>query len=145
MNADLDAFLQEAEGRRFRDGTWDCSLMVAAWVKRVTGIDGASPWRGRYSTRLGWLRILKREGGIESVIAKGAALAGLAETSEPKRGDIGVARQPNGELMAGICLGRGWASAGPSGLATVVAQPVRVWRVEPPQTSDRPHWPLGPA
>lgn len=126
----LGGFLAEAECKRFRDGTWDCALMVAAWVERATGIDGASPWRGRYSTRLGWLRILKREGGIEGAIAKGAALAGLSETTEPRRGDIGIARQPNGELMAGICLGDRWASAGLNGLAACCAVPVRAWRVD---------------
>lgn len=128
--ADLDAFLEEAAGKRFQDGTWDCALMVAAWVERVKGIDGASPWRGRYATRIGWLRILKREGGIEAVIAKGAALVGLSETNEPRRGDIGIARQPNGDLMAGISLGERWASAGTRGLAVCLASPVRAWRVD---------------
>lgn len=128
--AELDDFLSEASAKRFHDGTWDCALMVAAWVERVKGVDGASPWRGRYATRIGWLRILKREGGIEAVIARGAALAGLTETSEPRRGDIGIARQPNGELMAGIYLGQRWASAGARGLAVCVADPVRAWRVE---------------
>lgn len=126
----LDAFLEDASAKRFQDGRWDCGLMVAAWVERMTGVDGASPWRGRYATRIGWLRILKREGGIEAVIAAGAALAGLTETKEPKRGDIGVARLPNGELMAGICLGERWASAGLNGLAACCAEPVRAWRVE---------------
>ena len=128
--AELDRFLEEASGKRFHDGSWDCALMVAAWVERATGIDGASPWRGHYRTRIGWLRILKRQGGIEGVIAKGAALAELVETSSPRRGDIGIARQPNGELMAGICLGDRWASAGTRGLAACVAEPVRVWRVD---------------
>lgn len=128
--AELTAFLKEAEGRRFDDGTWDCALMVAAWVERAKGVDGATPWRGRYSTRLGWARILKREGGIEAVIARGADLAGLPETTEPRRGDIGIARLPNGDLMAGICLGRLWASAGTNGLAASVVEPVRAWRVD---------------
>lgn len=128
--AELDAFLEEAAATRFHDGTWDCALMVAAWVERVTGKDGATPWRGRYATRIGWMRILKRAGGIEAVIAQGTALAGLEETREPRRGDIGVARQPNGELMAGICLGDRWASAGTRGLAACVAEPVRTWRVD---------------
>lgn len=126
----LDAFLAEAEGRRFQDGTWDCALMVAAWVERATGVDGAAPWRGRYATRIGWLRILKREGGIGAVITKGAALAGLSETSNPRRGDIGLARQPNGDLMAGLCLGDRWASAGVRGLAVCRADTVRAWGVE---------------
>lgn len=128
--AELDAFLDEASRRRFQDGTWDCALMVAAWVERVRGVDGASPWRGRYSTRIGWLRILKREGGIEAVIARGAALAGLVETGNPQRGDIGIAERPNGERIAGIFLGERWASAGTRGLAACVAAPVRVWRVD---------------
>lgn len=128
--AELDAFLEEAAAKRFRDGTWDCALMVAAWVERATGVDGASPWRARYSTRRGWVRILKREGGIEAVIAQGAALAGLSEAPRPRRGDIGIARQPNGELMAGICLGDRWASAGLRGLAVCQAETVRAWRVD---------------
>lgn len=130
--AELDAFLAEAEGREFIDGTWDCALMVAAWVERVTGIDGAASWRAHYSTRFGWLRILKREGGIEAVIAKGAAAANLKETATPVRGDIGVARLPSGDLMAGICLGERWASAGMNGLAVCRAAPVRAWRVDCP-------------
>lgn len=130
--AELDRFLEEATARRFQDGTWDCGLMVAAWVERATGIDPATPWRGRYETRIGWLRILRREGGIEAVIAAGASLAGLIEAAKPKRGDVGIARQPNGELMAGICLGARWASAGLTGLAVCAAEPVRAWRVECP-------------
>lgn len=127
--AELDDFLREAEGKRFIDGVWDCCLFPADWVQRVTGIDGAAPWRGRYHTRIGWLRILKRDGGIEGVLAKGAALAGLTETTEPGRGDIGVARLPSGVLMAGICLGDRWASVGARGLSAARAETVRAWSI----------------
>lgn len=127
--AELDDFLRLAEGREFIDGTWDCCLFPAAWVQRVTGIDGAAPWRGRYRTRLGWARILKREGGIEGVLSKGAALAGLTETTEPKRGDIGVACLPSGALMAGVFLGVRWGSVSGRGVAAARAKTVKAWSV----------------
>jgi hypothetical protein len=130
--AELDAFLEEALAKRFQDGTWDCALMVAAWVERVTGVDGAAPWRGQYDTRTGWLRILQREGGIEGVIAKGAALAGMVETDEPIRGDIGVIDFGQGP-MGGIYLGQSWAAAGFRGLAVQRATVVKAWRFSCPQ------------
>lgn len=129
--ASLDTFLEEALAKSFHDRDWNCALMVATWVERATGIDPAGPWRGRFTTRLGWLRILKREGGLVAVMAKGAALAGLTETNEPKRGDVGVVRQRGGVDTACICLGSRWAFTDARGLGVRGGEPVKAWVVEP--------------
>lgn len=126
--AELNDFLSEAEACQFSDGVWDCCLFPAAWVERVTGIDGASPWRGRYRTPLGWARILKREGGIEGVLSTGAAIAGLTETTEPRRGDIGVIKTTGGPVAA-ICLGQRWVVASSRGLWVRAAPVLRSWSV----------------
>lgn len=126
--AELDRFLAEAEAKAFKDGVWDCCLFPAAWVKRVTGIDGAAPWRGRYRTRLGWLRILKREGGVIGVMSRGAALAGLTETTTPMRGDIGVVHVADVETAA-VFLGGRWATAGPAGIVAIQVPFVKAWSV----------------
>lgn len=126
----LSAFLAQAEARTFDDGTWDCCLFPAAWVQLVTGIDGAAPWRGRYTTALGWARILRAEGGVGAVMARGAALAGLTATVDPRRGDIGVIALPSPvDAVGAVCIGSRWAIASRSGLAVVTAPVLAAWRV----------------
>ncbi len=124
----LNTFLAQAEGKRFQPGTWDCCLLVADWVKANTGIDGASPWRGRYATRIGYLRHLKAGGGVAGVVARGADLAGLSRTDEPRRGDIGVIEATDGPTAA-ICLGSRWMTVGRKGVAVVTAGAVTAWGV----------------
>lgn len=124
----LTEFLARAEARRFQPGEWDCCLMVADWVRECTGIDGAAPWRGRYRTVQGFLRHLRAGGGVEGVMSQGAALAGLRETMEPKRGDIGVI-EAAGAKVGAICTGRQWVAVGQRGLSAIAAEPLRAWRV----------------
>lgn len=126
--AELDGFLRSAEAKRFQDGVWDCCLFPADWVLAVTGIDGASPWRGRYHARIGWLRILSRDGGMLAVVERGAQIAGLSETTTPARGDIGVIETANGPVGA-ICLGERWAVASSRGLWVRRAACLKAWSV----------------
>ena len=125
----LDQFLEEATARRFRDGEWDCQLFPAEWVRRVTGLDPAAAWRGRYSTALGRERILKRDGGPLAVMTRGAESVGLQRTDEPKRGDVGLIRL-DGRDYGAVCLGERWALVTKSGLAAVKPDEIlRAWRV----------------
>lgn len=124
----LSAFVAEAERKRFQPGTWDCCLMVADWVRENTGIDGAEPWRGRYATRLGYLRHLKAGGGVEGVVSRGAGLAGLATTNAPRRGDIGIIETDQGPTAA-ICLGSRWMTTGRHGVAVMKTAASTAWRV----------------
>lgn len=46
----LFAYLSEIRetGRRFRPGRFDCALYAAEWVRRCSGKDLLTPWRGSY-------------------------------------------------------------------------------------------------
>lgn len=125
----LDRFLETWASRPFREGERDCALQVADWVRINTGIDPAADLRGRYSTPTGMVRLLRRRGGLCAVMTACAEIAGLEETAEPVRGDVGLIRLPGGQEVAGICTGRLWAVAASSGLFGSRAEVVRAWRI----------------
>ncbi|WP_109464410.1 DUF6950 family protein [Albibacillus kandeliae] len=58
----LMSYLVRAARRPFKEGEHDCALFLAGGVEAMTGEDYAAPYRGRYSTTLGGLRILKKDG-----------------------------------------------------------------------------------
>ncbi|MEH6676124.1 DUF6950 family protein [Phenylobacterium sp.] len=126
----LDQFLEDAAARSFRDGEWDCQLFPAEWVRRVTGLDPAAEWRGRYRTVLGRERILKREGGPLAVMTRGAESVGLQRTNDPRRGDVGLIRVA-GRHYGAVCLGARWAVVDAMrGLAVTKPDAVlRAWEV----------------
>lgn len=126
----LDAFLIEMTRSPFVDGRQDCALTVADWVVRATGApDPARDLRGRYASPLGRERLLKRLGGLEAVMTGCAARAGLTETANPVRGDVGLI-EAFGRLFAAIYLGRLWAVKSQLGLSAVSAgRVVKAWRV----------------
>ncbi|PYE89572.1 DUF6950 family protein [Phyllobacterium leguminum] len=43
-------------------GEYDCALFAADAIKAMTGEDIAAPYRGRYKTLIGGLRLLKKDG-----------------------------------------------------------------------------------
>lgn len=126
----LDTFLERMAGTEFVDGAADCALTVAGWVIVATGCpDPVSHLRGRYRTPLGRERLLRRLGGLEAVMAECAVRAGLEETANPVRGDVGLIVWGRVELAA-ICLGERWAVKSSAGVTVGRADKVvRAWRV----------------
>lgn len=104
----------------FAWGRSDCAIVLADYVRDLTGKDGAAHLRGRYTTKAGCNRIsgfIRR--GLVTVVGECAAKAGLLECSAPQRGDIGVLQFTERALAGGICLGSGrWAVKSPDGLLT---------------------------
>jgi hypothetical protein len=109
MRADLTAFLRRAAGEPFRFGEWDCAMTLANWVREVSGEDPAPMLRGRYRTRLGWMRIVKREGGLVALVGALAFGAGMKPTDRPAPGDVGVVEVPGVGHAGAIRTARGWA------------------------------------
>ncbi len=60
--ARLQDYLQKVSRTPFEDGVNDCALFLAGGVEAMTGKDYAAPYRGRYTTIRGGMRILKRAG-----------------------------------------------------------------------------------
>lgn len=128
-------FLATAARTPFQWGVFDCSLMLADWVKVRRGFDPAAHLRGRYRTALGCARVLRREGGVLGVVRACAAIAGLDEARTPCAGDVGVVAaitadpRRQGSQVGAICTGSRWAVLGEAGLIVAPMVPLAAWRV----------------
>lgn len=94
-------------------GQHDCCLFAAAALEAQTGVDLAAPWRGRYTTFRGGLRLIRKAGHADLA----ALLAGhLSETPvlEAQPGDIVVLASAEGPAM-GVVQGAGVYCLGPDG------------------------------
>ncbi len=110
-------------------GQNDCCLFTANWMLDLTGIDGGAPWRGTYSTEAECLAVLERDGGILSVMERGAGLVGL-QPRAPLRGDVAaiLVGMPGGRgLIGAVCLGSRWATMSNRGLRMIRADHVKAW------------------
>ena len=58
----LHGYLQDVARTPFKPGSNDCALFLAGAVEAMRGVDYAAPYRGRYTTITGGLRILRRDG-----------------------------------------------------------------------------------
>lgn len=60
--SELINYLAASARLPFEMGKHDCALFAADAIKAMTGEDPAAVWRGRYTTMLGGLRVLRKEG-----------------------------------------------------------------------------------
>jgi len=58
----LQEYLLKVARTPFKEGVNDCALFLAGGVAAMTGVDYAAPYRDRYTTTRGGLRILRRDG-----------------------------------------------------------------------------------
>lgn len=129
--ADLARYLRDGASLPFVWGERDCCLWACEWVRARRGVDPSAPLRGRYSTGAGALRHVDRGGGLEALVRRRFAAAGLSETAAPEPGDVGVieAAATGMGLALAIRTANGWAAKSPAGV-TVAAFPCRVaWSV----------------
>lgn len=119
----LSACVEGALHRPFEWGRQDCALFAADVVQAMTGVDPAREWRGRYSTRIGAARILRKIIGANGE-------TGLAGKYFPEiapvlaaDGDVAVVDQ-DGRRVLGVILGPMFGSPGPDGLAFVPSDEV---------------------
>ena len=132
MESSLRQFLREAYGMPFVYGERDCALWVCDWIRLCRGIDPGAAFRGRYRTRLGCARLLRREGGLLDLASRVFAAAGLVSIDgwQLQPGDVGCVATEDGPALA-IDAGHGrWAWKGCAGLLVSARWPeLRVWRI----------------
>ncbi|WP_342163082.1 DUF6950 family protein [Methylobacterium sp. SD21] len=123
------AFLRQAAREPFVWGVSDCALFMADWVRIARGMDPAASLRGRYRCHLGAARHIRRLGGIEAMGRALAAQAGLAETNDPRAGDIGLVSDPLAGPLFAVRTAIGWAAKGPRGIALGAFPAIVAWSV----------------
>lgn len=101
--ARLVAYLAGIAARPLDYGVHDCGLGLAAGaVEAMTGIDHAAPFRGRYTTLRGGLRILRKAGYANHVEYAALVLGREVHPAFAQMGDICVVPD---ELTGGQALG----------------------------------------
>lgn len=127
----LAPFIREAAAAPFAFGDWDCSMFLANWIRAVTGFDPAAELRGRYRTRLGWLRLVTREGGLEALVGRLVVAAGMTPIAigEACLGDVALAELPPVERgrVGAILAGDRWIMKLAGGLTAGRPRIVRAW------------------
>ncbi|WP_225768500.1 hypothetical protein [Inquilinus sp. Marseille-Q2685] len=114
----------------FAWGRMDCTCWVADWVKARTGADAMAAWRGRYRSRLGQARLLRRgAGGPTGAASRGLQAIGVAEIDPPaaRPGDIGIIETVDGPAMA-LRGQLGWLAKTGDGLYRCPAA-IKAWRL----------------
>ena len=109
----LAQFIEQRREQPFAWAVNDCCIFAADWVAVCTGTDHAQPWRGRYSSGLGAVRVLNEAGGVEALVDA----LGLQRVTPQQagRGDI-VAQEAGRGITLGICLGVTTAFVAKTGL-----------------------------
>lgn len=122
------AAIAEAHTRHFAWGSHDCATWAFDLRRDLTaGPDHAALWRGRYTTPLGAVRVMRRLGW--SSLEEGArALLGAPRDTVllAQRGDLVLGGDPE---AFGVCLGAHASFVGPDGLTYLPLSACRLaWR-----------------
>ncbi|KGJ88689.1 DUF6950 family protein [Colwellia psychrerythraea] len=122
--------IKDYKDKPFVWGENDCCLFAANTVLVLTGKDLAEEFRGKYHTKLGAARALKKHGftSIEQLLTAklGQSIAPLTATY----GDVALIENHQGELAAGIVFRSSVYCVGPQGLIQLpLSNVIHVWRV----------------
>lgn len=121
----LTEHIEQARYRPFVWGEHDCSLDSADWIRKCTGVDLGSDWRGHYKTKAGATRAMRKRGFLKPADIAANCLSAVP-VAFARRGDIVL--HPNGAL--GICNGRASVFVAEDGLLEIpTLSCVRAWRV----------------
>jgi hypothetical protein len=94
----LIAYLSECHRTPYQPGRHDCALFAAGAVHVMCGVDPAAPFRGRYRTIRGGLRVLRRAGYRDHVAMTAAVLPEIP-VAMCRVGDVVVADGADGPAL----------------------------------------------
>lgn len=107
----LADYINRVAYRPFQWGDHDCGLFAAGAVEAMTGEDFAAGLRGRYKTKKGALRLMKKAGHADHVAMAAATLEEI-HPSHAMIGDVAVVPGEGGEAL-GIVQGDRIYAIGP--------------------------------
>lgn len=123
----LQEYLSSLAGRTPAFGECDCMLIVADWVRQLTGYDEGAHYRGTYNDEMGWRNVVMRAGGPVMLVDEACARLGLRCTlPAPRAGDVGVVAMPSVGHIGAICGGARWIVMTTVGLAALSVSKTRV-------------------
>lgn len=86
----LITYIAATAEKGFMEGQRDCGLFGADALAAQTGVDLAAPYRGRYTTTRGGLRVLRRDGYADHVALAAAHLRTRSPLERARPGDLAV-------------------------------------------------------
>lgn len=112
-----------ARRKRFVWGEFDCCLMAADWIKYVSGVDVAEPFRDRYSDARGAWKALRDycDGGVPQLCDRIVATYTIDEVKmlTAFRADIALVDYDGRESLGIVDVGRIMVPTLPTGVVTV--------------------------
>jgi hypothetical protein len=126
---DLKQFIESGAALPFDWLSCNCGFWVCDWIRAKTGQDPVLKHRGKFTSSIGFQKFVVECGGAEAFSRSVASRAGLEETEDPSRGDVGLVVTGSGATMA-ICMGQGrWAAKSQDGVCIASFPLITAWRV----------------
>ena len=114
----LIAYLGRVKRTPYRPGKHDCALFAADAVAAMTGDDYAAPFRGRYKTIRGGMRVLRKAGFTDHVALAEAHLTPIPPAMV-RAGDLAVVPGEGGAPSLGVVQGEKVYVLTPAGVGLV--------------------------
>ena len=95
----LSAYLAGAGRERFVPGQHDCALFASSALAAMTGEDLAAPYRGRYTTERGGIRILRWDDYRDHIALAAAHLRARDPGEGARPGDLAVIPTERGPAL----------------------------------------------
>lgn len=131
--ARLAAEMDAIRATPFVWGSHDCLTgLMGRTVAAITGADVVAPWRGRYTTQTGALRVLRRDGFADLGELAATLLPALEHPSMARVGDVlAIPSEDAFGVGLGLCDGeRAFMLGEAAGLMTIDrVHAVRAWQV----------------
>jgi hypothetical protein len=130
----LPAYVDELASTPWQWGECDCTMAVATWIHRITGIDPLQQYRGSYDSPLSAKRTAKQAGGFLSTLGLLFDAAGLEHTQDFETGDVAAIQ--GGSLVVpvvgyalAIRFGNLWLCKAPRGVIARDFTVITGWRL----------------
>lgn len=134
--ADLAAFLELNQYRKFQYGEWDCCLFVCDAIQAMTGVDVAEWFRGTYSDRISACRRIKEFCGKASLMTVVREITRAYEMQQcpvlqARRGDVVLVKRAARVSLGLVAMnGKDIIVASRKGLWRVpISEALRAWHV----------------